>query len=311
MPSDGKPESFRTWAGWDTFVANTRNIANHTTIYTGKNAISPLSSTILQTITFPTAAGATCAKRCKANPYCGSIEMYVERTPSANPAIEAPNPAPAYSFVCRLHNKVLAASDAKFTGRNEMLFNITQTAVTILSPKGWRKVRPKNFDGACSTSADCGAGLACDGERRKCAIQQNGLCSSSMDSGSCVTGNCGFNAFSTRDGPPTSDTTPVTCVVSDGQTPKDKPCTSNAACASGLCLRPSMRCADPVLSPNGGACVNNYECQTGNCAVASAGDPTYKQCAPIRQAQGAECFSSAECQSNSCVQNKCGPMIIT
>ncbi len=226
-------EAFRDWSGWDAYLTNARRLRDFTVVYTGKQAVSPYSSTILmQGKLFSTAAADSCAARCKVDPYCGAVEMAIERVPSTPPTTASPNPAAKFAVSCHLHNKQLSPADANFTGRFDQKFYRTQTGVTFFNRNGWRKAYPATLGQSCARSA-CGKGFTCDTKGKVCRLGLDELCGGPQDDSTCASGLCSFS----------SELSYARCVPRGaGLVPQDRHCLSDADCKTANCSGDVKRC---------------------------------------------------------------------
>ncbi len=230
-------DSFRDWAGWNTYFTNARRLPEYTIAYTGKQAVSPYSSTILKQDAYSTAAADSCAASCKVDPYCGAIEMSVERVPTTAPTTANPNPAAKFVVSCHLHNKRLAPADATFNGRSEQSFYRTQTAVTFFNRNDWKKTYPATYGQSCA-SASCGSGLACEATSKVCRIAANGFCAGPQDDSKCATGLCSFS----------SEVNWARCIAPRAKiVPQDRHCLVDADCNTANCVSDVKRCG-PALA---------------------------------------------------------------
>ncbi len=264
MGSSVDPEVFTKWSGWSDYFINIRRLPNYTLAYTGQRSVSPFAtSTIIRTTTYNTAAGASCARGCAENAYCGAIEMFVERTPSVAPSANNSNPAPAYWVVCRLHSKQLNGTiDAKHIGRidSDSKFNRTQTTVTFLNRKGW--IKPQAGRSCGTGKVACQSGSVCDSKTSLCKLAAHSACAGSQDDANCVTGLCSFNRTSTS----------AVCLDRGKKSIiMDKHCLASDDCASGNCSA-SKRCGPP-LTP---ACKKDSDCKNGQVCDTSSGTAVCK-----------------------------------
>ncbi len=278
-------------------MAKARSVANYTLAYTGEKSVSPFSSTIISSVVYPTAAAASCAKRCDSNPFCASIELFVERAPTFTPEPATPNPAPAYQFVCRLHNKALGASDAKHAGRFYYSFYRTQTNVLFQNRKSFKKVYGAKLDKACTSDSSCGAGFTCSTTSKKCKLAVGQPCSSGQDDSKCVTGLCSSTGSFGR----------TQCIVKDQKSvSKDKHCLSNSDCESQNCVSSTKVCGAKALKAT---CFDHFECETQFCAVKEVKNGrNVGECAKFLKADGQACQASEECKSEFCdsLTKQCG-----
>ncbi len=213
--------------------------------------------------------------------------MFVERVPARFPSVYVPNPDAQYQFVCRLHNKALASSDARFAGRFERQFYQTQANVIFLNRNGWRKTYPSNLGKACSSDATCGAGLACESASKTCKVAFNAACAGPADDTKCATGLCSL-----------INTTK--CLIrGQGNLYTGAHCNSNADCDSNDCMPASKRCNTKA---NGLPCGIPAECTSRWCNADSY------TCKDPPRLDGAACTIDEECSSQYCdwETRKCG-----
>ncbi len=230
-------DAFRNWAGWDAYFTNARRLPDYTVVYTGKQAVSPYSSTILYQNDFSSAAADFCAAKCNVDPYCAAVEMAVERVPATQPSAASPNPAAKFVVSCHLHNKPLSSSDATYSGRLEQKFQRTQTAVTFFNRKGWKKAYPSGLGQSCKTAA-CGSGLTCEASSKTCRLAAGEFCAGPQDDGKCATGLCSFS----------SPTSHARCTErSTNLVPQDRHCLADSDCNSANCSSDTKRCG-PALA---------------------------------------------------------------
>ncbi len=296
-PTSNDAKDFASYPGWKTFMAKARSVKDYTLVYTGEKSVSPFSSTIISSAVFPTAAAATCAKRCDSNPFCGAIEIFVERVPSFSPEPDRPNPSPAYQFVCRLHNKALGPADAKHTGRFYQSFYRTQTVVLFQNRKNFKKTFSAALDKTCTSDATCGAGFTCNTSLKKCKLAVGQPCSSAQDDSKCITGLCSSTGPFAR----------TQCIARDQKTvSKDKHCLTSGDCDSQNCVSSTKLCGAKPLQA---VCYDHTECETQFCLGTSfVNGRNVGVCAKSRKADGQSCQGDDDCKANYCdtSKGKCG-----